>query len=57
MLSPVIKVVDPQVDFLPDLQEKACVDPAGIVAAFYAEEMKNRKQEEIRKSAQNWCLI
>lgn len=57
MLSPVIKVVDPQVDFLPDLQEKVCVDPAGIVAAFYAEEKKNRKQEEIRKCAQNWCLI
>lgn len=57
MLSPVIKVVDPQVDFLSDLQEKVCVDPAGIVAAFYAEEKKKQKQEEIRKCAQNWCLI
>lgn len=58
MLSPVIKVVDPQVNFLPsDLQEKICVDPAGIVAAFYAAEAKKQKQEEIRKCAQNWCLI
>lgn len=57
MLSQVIKVVDPQVDFLPDLQEKICVDPAGIVAAFYAAEAKKQKQEEIRKCAENWCLF
>lgn len=61
MLSQVVKVVDPQVDFRPvkysDLQEKLCVDPSGIVLKFLTEESKKQKQEEIRKSAQNWCLI
>lgn len=63
MLSPVIKVVDPQVDFRPvkysDRQEKLQISDQTLntVLKFYAEEIKNRKQEEIRKCAQNWCLI
>jgi len=35
------------------------MDPEAVaaVAAYYAEEAKKQKQEEIRKCAQNWCLI
>lgn len=61
MLSPVIKVVDPQIDFRPvkysDLKEKTIVDPSGAFAKFIAERVKEQKQEEIRKCAENWCLI
>lgn len=61
MLSPVIKVVDPQVDFRPikysDLQEKVCVDNSGVILKLFTEHIKQAKQEEIRKCAQNWCLI
>lgn len=63
MLSPVIKVVDPQVDFRPvkysDRQEKLQISDQTLntVLKFYAAEAKKQKQEEIRKCAQNWCLI
>lgn len=61
MLSPVIKVVDPQVDFRPvkysDLDSPQISDPMNVVLKLFAEEAKRQKQEEIRKSAQNWCLI
>ena len=61
MLSQVIKVVDPQRDFSPikysDLQEKIMCDTSGVILKFYTEESKKQKQEEIRKCAQNWCLI
>lgn len=61
MLSPVIKVVDPQVDFRPvkysDLDTKQIADPMNVVLKFYTEEAKKQKQEAIRKCAQNWCLI
>lgn len=60
MLSQVIKVVEPSAVFKPikysDLQEKVMCDPAGIILKFYAEESKKKKQAEIRKCAQNWCL-
>lgn len=56
MLSPVIKVVDPQRDFWP-LPDSERGDPVAVVAAFYAAEAKRQKQEEIRKCAENWCLI
>lgn len=62
MLSQVIKVVDPQRDFSPikfsDLQEKVMVKTpdAGLILKLFAEHEKEKKQKEIQKCAQNWCL-
>jgi hypothetical protein len=62
MLSQVIKVIDPQRDFSPikysERQEKIAISDSvlGVVLKFYAEESKKKKQKEIRKCAQNWCL-
>lgn len=61
MLNQVVKVVDPQVDFRPvklsDHDKLQISDPQHVVLKFLTEESKRQKQEKIRKSAQNWCLI
>lgn len=60
MLSPVIKVVDPQADFRPikysEQTTKMFSPDAALILKAMANVQKERKQEEIRKCAKNWCL-